>query len=511
MGKKSGKKSAKQLKSVAAPLAAAKSLSLDTGTQNFKLPNSAKSKQVFMTKANTGNGQALRRPDRRLINTDITSYRNGKDSMTVTRDFAISSPDLSASVDAYLRTAITPRYTAVAMNPDGTFNREATDTLQTLVTKFDVLKNYEEGFSNISSIRSVSEALAKEARYYGAMALELVLDKVRMPVSLQPVSVTTVEFKVTKDGLQPIQKIDNEEVSLDYPTFFYVSLDPDLLSPYPISPLEAALQPILFMQEFLNDLRRIVRNAIHPRIKVSLDSKAILAMMPVEYHELDNGQAKYLAQVVDSVAETVNNLSPEDALVFLDNVDVEYLTAGNISHDTEMTALKNIINDKISAGSKTLPSILGHGSSSNNIASTETLLFMKSAEGLQFALNNIFSQALTLAVRLLGYDVSVQFAYERIDLRPDSELEAFKAMKQSRVLELLSLGLMTDEEASLLLTGKLPDINAPKLSGTMFKHSTSSSTTNNPYSGTSQGTLNQNLDSDAPKNRKSGNGGKDGN
>ena len=130
---------------------------------------------------------------------------------------------------------------------------------------------------------------------------------------------------------------------------------------------------------------------------------------------------------------------------------------------------------------------------------------------MQFALNDLLSQTLTLAVRLLGYDVTVRFAYDRIDLRPDSELEAFKAMRQSRVLELLSLGSLTDEEASLMLTGRLPLAGAPKLSGTGFRANTTADVPNNPYSGTSQGTLNQNLNSDAPKNAKSQNGGQKGN
>ena len=263
------------------------------------------------------------------------------------------------------------------------------------------------------------------------------------------------------------------------------------------------------MQEFMNDLRRIVRRAIHPRIKVTLDSESLLRQMPATYRESEDKTIEYINSVREDVAGAINGLAPEDALVVLDQLEVEYLTAGNISHDTEMTALKNIINDKISSGSKTLPSILGHGSSSSNIASTESLLFMKSAEGLQFALNNIFSQAFTLAVRLMGYDVYVEFAYDRIDLRPDSELEAFKAMKQSRVLELLSLGVMTDEEACLQLTGYLPPEGMKPLSGTNFRSNKVES--DNPYSGTSQGTLNQNLNSDAPKNAKGENGGKKGN
>lgn len=482
-----------------------------TGKQ-LKVPKSAQARASYFSSANAGSGSSLSRTERSLINTDITSYRSGADTATVIRNFALASPDLSASLDAYIRTAVTPSYQAVAKNVDGTFNADATVALQTLLTRFDVLSNYDDGFSNTPSIRSVAESLAREFRLYGAAAMELVLDKQRMPSRLQPVTVTSLKFELDKSGqLFPTQEVDSVKVSLDIPTFFYRSIDQDLLTPYANSPVEAALQPVLFMQEFLNDLRRVVKQALYPRIRVKLNSQEILSQMPPEYRESDEKTQQYLSAVVDSVAEHINGLEPEHALIYLDNMDVDYLSRGNVSLNTELDVLQNIINGKISTGVKTLPSILGQGSSSNNIASTETLLFMKSAEGVQFALNGMFSQALTLALRLFGYDVFVEFSFQRIDLRPESELEAFRAMKQARVLELLSLGVYSDEQANLELTGRLPEPSAPKLSGTFFKYAAAGADGNNPYSGTSQGTLNQNLNPETPKNAKSQNGGKVGN
>ena len=475
-----------------------------------KLVKTQQSRAKYFTKAAAGSGDALTKTERRLINTDITTYRSGANTDTVLRDFAIASPDLSASLNAYVRTAVTGKYTSVAKNLDGTFNADATMALQSILTRFDVLNNYGEGFSNTPSIRAIAESLAREFQLYGAAAVELVLDKQRNPVRLQPVSVTTLKFELDKSGqIFPTQEIDSTKVSLDLPNFFYRSLTQDLLTPYALSPMEAALQPVLFMQEFMNDLRRVVKRALFPRLNVKLNSAEILAAMPPEYRETPEKTNEYLSGVVADVADHINGLSPEDAMVYLDSLTVEFLSRGNVSLNTEIEVLQNLINGKASTGSKTMPSILGQGSSSNNIASTETLLFMKSAEGVQFALNDLFSQALTLAVRIMGYDVFVEFAFERIDLRPESELEAFRAMKQSRVLELLSLGMYSDAQASLELLGKIPDQNAPKLSGTMFKYGASD--TSNPYSGTSQGTLNQNLSSDQPTNAKSQNKGKEGN
>jgi hypothetical protein len=134
------------------------------------------------------------------------------------------------------------------------------------------------------------------------------------------------------------------------------------------------------------------------------------------------------------------------------------------------------------------------------VASTEAVLFVKSAEGMQRKLNEIYSRAFTLAVRLFGFDVYVEFAYEKIDLRPDAELESFKTMRQERILRQLSLGMISDEEACLALTGALPPPGMPKLSGTMFMDAPA--TTNAPTSNT--GALNQSQKSKAPAAPKGG-------
>jgi hypothetical protein len=97
------------------------------------------------------------------------------------------------------------------------------------------------------------------------------------------------------------------------------------------------------------------------------------------------------------------------------------------------------------------------------------MLFLKNANVIRLGVSELLSRALTVSIRLMGEDAFVEFKYAAIDLRHTGELEAYQAMYQSRITEQLSLGLITDEEASLLLTGSLPPSTMPKLSGTMFK------------------------------------------
>jgi hypothetical protein len=432
-----------------------------------KVKNKQQSFPSLLTTTQT-NDNALPLQDRRLATLDIGTYRTGNSTRQVIRDLAASNPDLAAALNAYLRTAITDSYTAVAKNVDGTFNREATALVQQILTRFDVLGNYDDGFSGVNSMRSNSESLVKELLLTGAMSLELVLDKARLPRTLAPISTTQIQFKADDKWLKPVQVVGGEEIDLDIPTFFYCAIDQDLLQPYASSPFEPAIQPVLFSVDFMNDLRRIVKRAVHPRISVTIDEEKFRKTIPPEILPDPDKLTAYMNNVKSSIESQVNDLQPEDAVVMFDAIKLEYLSRGNESFGDEVKVLQDLANSKMTTGAKALPSILGHGTGSQNIASSETLLFMKNAAGVQAKLNEIYSKALTLAARLFGEDVYVEFKYASIDLRPESELEAFRVMRQSRVLEQLSYGFITDDDASIQLTGQLTPAGFKPLSGTQF-------------------------------------------
>lgn len=208
--------------------------------------------------------------DRRLASADTTTLRNGADTRTIIRDFVAASPDLSAAVWAYIRLGIPQKYTAVAKNPDGTFNREATMLTQQLLTRFNLLPDYAtDGFTGPQSVRATSESLAKELIQYGSCCGEMVLNKARQPARVQPVSTTQIKFVAAPDKtLVPWQYVGSAKIPLDISTFFYVTLDQSLLDPYSSSPIESAIKPVIYSESFANDLTRIVGKVIHPRQKI---------------------------------------------------------------------------------------------------------------------------------------------------------------------------------------------------------------------------------------------------
>ncbi len=454
------------------------------------------------TKTSSGD-QRLASTDRRTANLDLLSLRNGTSTKSTIRDLSKVSPDLSASVWAYQRMVVTRGFTTVARNQDGTANPQATEALQQVLARMNYLTDYAEGFTNVSGIHGVAESLARELRIEGACSLELVLDKALLPSRLQPIAVSQLEFwEDTKGSVFPKQKAADGDRTLDTPAFFYEALDQDLLTIYSDSPMEAALQAVLADAEFTNDVRRVIKRALHPRLDAAIDWDDFRKSIPMEIMGDAEKIREYQEAYVSAIAETVNGLEPDDALVHFDSVEFTYLNNGNVSLSREYEVVQAQTNSKLATGTKAPPAVLGHGAGSQNVASSESLLFIRYCEGLQTKINSILSRALTLALRLMGHDVYAQFEFDRPDLRPASELESFKSMEQSRVLDLLSLGLLSDEEASLRLTGKLPPAGAPKLSGTMFRSGagTAPSEANpNPYSNTAQSTFGKATTSDAPQ------------
>ncbi len=445
------------------------------------------------------NDSILPETDRRLATVDTTTYRFGNSSKAVVRDFVSASPDLSAAMWAYARMAIPSGYHVIATNLDGSFNREATLLAQQLATRFDMLPDYaEDGFTGTTSIKSVSESLVRDLMLNGSLSGEVILGKDRLPRRVMPISTTQVKFKAGKDKkLIPVQMIGSDEIDLDYPTFIYVALDQDLLEPYSSSPFESAIKPAVFSEDFFADVHRILKKVIHPRQKVKLDEAKLRQHLSPEASRDESLAISELNSIIADIESKLNSLRPEEALVYLDSMGFEVETPSNGGLSAEYETLQNIANGRLAAGSKTLGTILGHSKGSSNIASTEAMLFQKSATAVKGKLDEFWSRVFTVSIRLFGLDVVVRFKFDDVDLRPEADLAAFRQTQQMMILEQLSLGLISDEEASLRLNGSLPPIGYKPLSGTHFKNPNSAvNKVENPSN--SGSALNQNLNGDTP-------------
>ena len=407
-----------------------------------------------------------------VANVDLAAaYRFGADTNTVIRDFARVSPEMSAAVFANIRVGIPEKYIAIARNAEGEFDEEATRFVMNLLRYMDGTPDYINGFTQVSTLRSVAESLAKQGQLQGAMAMELVLDKQRLPSMFRPLPVEQIFWFGDGAAVKPKQRVGGQDLDLDVPTFFYTSLDQVLTDAYAQSPLEAAVQPVIAATNHLNDMRRLCQRSAYARYDIILDSEKVTNMMPAEVlNDPDpNAKSTWINGVFASAQQAISDLGPEQALVHFDYFTIEYVKGDPGDMPETFDTVNNIYGTKVATGAKTPPSVIGLGATNQSISSSETLMFMINANGMvRLKLQEIFSKALTLAARLMGYDVTVSFEYDDIELRPAGELEAYKAQKQSRILTQLSFGFITDAEAGLRLTGQLPPKGFKPLMGTQF-------------------------------------------
>ena len=432
-----------------------------------KAPTTAQAVPGYRTNVKPSTS-VLRRNDRNLATTDrLLTARQTTGTAATVRQLARSSPDLNSAISFLMRVGIPETFSLVARDMDGKVSPEATKLAHAILRRMTYLGDVDGSFQSQQSLQSLSEQLAMELVLDGAMCLELALDKARVPSAMYPISVPTLRFFEEQNGFKMVQSIGGVDINLDIPTVFYVAVDQLQSEAYPGSYVESALQPIMADFDFNNDVRRVLKRAVLPRLVATIDSEMVKKMCPPEILSDPVKYDNFLNSIRASIEATVNELAPEDALVTYDSV--AYDTQENSSDPSAVIAnLQKVINAKVVSGAKTMPTVLGHGSNSN-ASSTEAMLYVKQANMVRVKLNELYSRVMTMAVRLMGEDCLVEFKYDSIDLRPESELESFLTMRQSRLLELLSVGMLSDEEASIALTGNLPPDGAPKLSGTMFR------------------------------------------
>jgi len=454
-------------------------------------------------KSTTPNPAQITKPRLDVANVDLANtFRSGADTATIVRNLCRVSPELAGSQAAHLRVGIPEGFICIARDADGSFNVEATRLAMQLARRMNFMGDYENGFSQVGSLRSVSEACARQLYQTGAVGMEMILDKSRLPFGFQPLSTGQIFWFEDGKGNRPVQRIGGQDIDLDIATFFYVALDPDVLDVYAQSPLESAIQPVLASVQFLTDLRRMCNRHIYKRYNISIDDEKLAKRIPAQIKADPAALAEWYDDTLSSIDDMVSDLGVDDALIHYDFIEINYIEGDSGDTPATLDSVRTAFDTKISTATKTPPGVLGQGAKSATAASTDTLLFMLNVNGMiRVKIMELYSKAFTLGVRLVtGQDVTVEFLFDEIELRPKSEIAAYRSMNQSYWRQQLSDGYITDEEYCLRTTGNLPPNGFKPRVGTYFMDSAAPQTgVANPDSQTSNLGTNSNKAPTQPK------------
>lgn len=400
---------------------------------------------------------------------DISETRLTDNSIELVAELLHTDPDVSAALNAYLTTADTEMLYKVT-DSAGETSIEGQKLLEGILYKIFEISDYSLGFQSKPSLREFLEGLRYMLLMRGAIGCELVFDKTAQPYEIRNVDMNTIKFKETASGtFKPVQTTDNvQDLSLDIPTFFTARYKQNPTSPYNYSFFTSAINTIAARQVVINDLYRIMKVVGYPRITLKVVEEVIRNRAPKNLRDNEKEFTTWMNTQLTNIANKFDGIRPDQPFAHTDSVEPSILNQRQPGSGLQVSEIIETLNAQNQAGLKVVATVLGRGEAGVNTASVESRIFTLSAESVNGPIADIMSRILTLALRMSGFDGRAKVWFRHAELRPDLELESLRIQKQSRLLNDLSLGKISDEYYNIEMYGFLAPEGSEELSGTGF-------------------------------------------
>lgn len=399
--------------------------------------------------SSVGKGETLLNPNNNHLQESIQNLRSRNETIPALRKLSKDDGNFSSAVFNMVQVANSGFKIKAYTTGTNEYSQDGVDVATSVIAAIDTLYDYTKKYRDKQPIEAIIETLLREVNLTSGCCLELVLDKARLPDKFQPVNYETIEWVSDGEGGRYPQQKNPEggdPIDLNIATFWVAELHKEADSAYSTPMMKAALNMVYYYDEFIEEMRRTVRKSGHGRLTVSLDAAKIQASAPDDIKKDPAKLSNYMNDIKLEVESALADLEPEDSIVSYDSA--EFKNHNPVGTKSDYTPMLKQLSGMTATSMKTHPSVIGmRMEGSQSLSNTESLVYLKVAKSIQNPVEQVLSRALTLATRLLGQDVYVKFEFNPINLRPEDELEAFKTMRQNNVLNLLSLGIYTDEQA----------------------------------------------------------------
>lgn len=402
---------------------------------------------------------------------DIFETRRASDNRTLLKELFRHDPDVSATMNAYLTAAATPaRFWAC--KPDGSIDPTGQKQLEIVLQSLFSRSDYSNGFDFKPSMEDLSEQLRYSILLTGGLAGEWLFDKLLLPSKIRPINLNELEWYERSPGeykpLQAPAAAGGTKINLDIPNFIVKFYRQNPFEIYAQSNFVSCINTIAARQQVVNDLYRIMQKVGYPRIEAKVLEEVLRKNAPADVAKTEDSMRVWLSARLQEVATSLTNLPPESAYVHFDSVETKIMNEGGPGKSMDVQPIIKVLDAQNQAALKTVATVIGRGESGVNTASVEARIFSMSAQDLNRPIADFYSEGLTLAMRMQGFAGYIVCEFDPTELRPATELEPQLVMRQTRLLENLSLGLITDEEYHIQMFNRLPPAGAPVLSGTGF-------------------------------------------
>lgn len=402
--------------------------------------------------------------------TSLFDSRLADDSRTLLDRLVRHDPDVSAAIFAYGTISSSADLIVTAYDANGQLAPDGVEMASAILTRLFTASDYTLGYNSKAAKKQFFDDLRYSTMLRGAIGVELVYDKQLEPYELRNVDMSTIEWEETKPGVYiPYQKVQgqDERTNLNIPTFFTTSFHQNPSSIYSYSMFVSCINTIAARTQVIEELYSIMRMTGYPRIDITVMEKVLMAHAPTGLRNDAKARQQFVDNQLTSIRGTFATIRPDQAFVHTDAVEAGVVNDKNPGASLQIREVIETLDAQNQAALKTMPSVVGKGANANT-ASAESRLFAMNCDSLNETVASIVSEALTLAVRIAGFQGHVDCYFTPIELRPVLELEPHYTMKASRLKQDLSLGVITDETYHLEMYGRLPPTGFTPLSGTGF-------------------------------------------
>lgn len=388
------------------------------------------------------------------------------------------NPTLSASIHMATRAAAAAKYYIQVTKLDGSEHpreQKLTQELHTSLTRVTTGNR----FTWRESLAGLLDQAVKLSKLRGGLGMMVQLDKRRRFEKLlviDPVHVawehvgsqTYIPFYMTPHtncnslfgtavgsrAYSIVSSVSGKPTSLDLPNFSYNRLDGSTNHPFCVSPLTPVLTTIYQVTSFMQSLGAVADRVAWPRISVKMVSEKMAEMAKAEGLMDEDEIAAWMDRKTEDAANLFQNLKSDTILVHGDYIDPSVLSAQDQGANTiDPKPLLGYLGRMLAQGSKSFGALLGE---TDQVDPLQAFFQMQSIRGVQQPVADCMSHSLTFMLRALGHNAVAKFVWKDFEMKPPSELQASRVMKQRSDLVELAGGSMTPREWAIRNGGSPP-------------------------------------------------------
>lgn len=378
--------------------------------------------------------------------------------------FAANDSSFSASLLTHVR-MFEDSYRVTAYKKNKKPFGKAQDYLDTLKERFDFIDNYD-GFILPNTLRDQTTRMARNilTSDNASGALFINLRENYSPDEFKVLDCDLIFFDTEKNKKRhiPYTYENGKKVYLDYMNFLWQPMDADAMAYMGNNPLRPSLRTTFTKMEFFDNLRKVLKNQAWPKIKVVLDEQAVIKMAPPDVKANAKALVEFLNDYLDKMEDQLTGIDPDQNIIVYDTIkEISFLESRNAF---DPTPISNLLDSELISGAKAPPSTVGKGGSTRTgegLASAELVIFRRSIKAIRGLVENIYSRAFSICMRLQGFQGYAQFKLKEFTLRPPEESAQYDSIRQDTLTDAWLLGSIGDKEKDRKIR-QMHELDGPK-------------------------------------------------